>query len=155
MALPSQPVRPKVKRKNKRKKTALGQKLSELQRKEGDVSASFVNGQNPQIHVHPSNLEEHQPYKQNQDTNLTDDEDFHQNLTFRERTLREEENWSTETLLMFPVYMKCSKLTLQWGDPNRWNHDFRPTCDCPDYKRRERIIDVVDILSKSFINPTL
>lgn len=49
---------------------------------------------------------------------------------------------------MFDAYIECHLLTHEWADPTLWDQDHLPSCLCPLSQRRDRSIDLVDLLCK-------
>lgn len=47
---------------------------------------------------------------------------------------------------MFNAYIECHLLTHEWADPKTWDQDHLPECQCRPSQRRERSIDLVDLL---------
>ncbi|EGF98558.1 uncharacterized protein MELLADRAFT_113453 [Melampsora larici-populina 98AG31] len=58
---------------------------------------------------------------------------------------KHEDRWAWQYALMLPTFLRCRLATSNWGDEARWNHDFRPPCNCA--RRTERDVDLIDILT--------
>ncbi|KAH9809127.1 hypothetical protein DFH28DRAFT_906642 [Melampsora americana] len=155
MALPGrqiEPSKPKRKRKNRaKKKTKLFKQLDNLHSQEAEATASLLSSviehQLRDDHINQGDNE--QPYQQTTHNNISDDDDMY--ISFRDRTEREQENWRKVLPLMFPTFMRCSKKTFQWGDEVLWNRDWKKGCNCTASKKRQRKVDVVDLLSRKKI----
>ncbi|EGG13216.1 uncharacterized protein MELLADRAFT_58361 [Melampsora larici-populina 98AG31] len=154
MALPGQEIQnPKnKKRKSKgRGKSRLAKLLKTIETGEGEVSAAAVNGLLGEGRSNTPIQDELCIYEAGQDGDWTDNEvkDDHPYVSYKERTQREQAQWTKALPSMFIEFMKCSKKTYQWGDETIWNQDWKTACQCTDV--RERSVDVVDITSKKFI----
>ncbi|EGG06582.1 uncharacterized protein MELLADRAFT_86417 [Melampsora larici-populina 98AG31] len=49
---------------------------------------------------------------------------------------------------MFAAYIRCYLKTSEWGDLLTWDCDHKPLCTCHPNQRRERNVDLVDILTR-------
>ncbi|KAH9822464.1 hypothetical protein DFH28DRAFT_881386 [Melampsora americana] len=67
--------------------------------------------------------------------------------SYKEKRIREERQWQEITKVMLPEYLKCSRLTSQWGNHSKWNHDWRSPCSNPARCSRgpPREVDMVDM----------
>lgn len=63
---------------------------------------------------------------------------------YQESRIHHAENWMWQTAIMLPTYLRCRAATSSWGDPNRWNEDFRKACTCGQQSKRQ--VDLFDIL---------
>ncbi|EGG00317.1 uncharacterized protein MELLADRAFT_111876 [Melampsora larici-populina 98AG31] len=70
---------------------------------------------------------------------------YFKSVSFQERTLTEELHWKEVIPDLFNAFMVCSLKTRQWGDENKWDHDFNSLCECPHWKRSVVEVDVVDL----------
>ncbi|EGF97248.1 uncharacterized protein MELLADRAFT_86337 [Melampsora larici-populina 98AG31] len=49
---------------------------------------------------------------------------------------------------MFSAYIECHLKTSEWGNLLTWDLDNKPACTCRPSQRRERNVDLVDILTR-------
>ncbi|EGF98998.1 uncharacterized protein MELLADRAFT_68864 [Melampsora larici-populina 98AG31] len=149
MVLPGRRIRSPKRKKGSKKQTRLGKELQALKDRESKASSSFVNNTSNQHNLDNPMIDFDGPYQHGEAAGWSDEEDEQDKephyVSFQERTQREQAHWKTALPLMFPVFMKNSKNTSQWGDEKLWANDWKKPCNC---SKRERLVDVVDILSQ-------
>ncbi|OAV96047.1 hypothetical protein PTTG_26449 [Puccinia triticina 1-1 BBBD Race 1] len=68
-----------------------------------------------------------------------------QSQDYIERKLLEEKQWEEVYDGMFLHFYECASKTASWGNPNNWDHNWKPPCECA--QPRSRPVVLVDLLS--------
>lgn len=63
------------------------------------------------------------------------------------RRLRREVQWSDQCSAIIPYFLEFRQATSNWGNPDKWDSDFKTACLCPSHRRRVIWVDMVDLLS--------
>ncbi|KAA1112653.1 hypothetical protein PGT21_005046 [Puccinia graminis f. sp. tritici] len=71
---------------------------------------------------------------------------YMQSQAHSERRETEEKNWKEAYEQMFPAFYQSSAATSNWGDLDKWNHDFTPSCACDQIQQRPVVL--VDLLTR-------
>ncbi|KAA1088555.1 hypothetical protein PGT21_000207 [Puccinia graminis f. sp. tritici] len=78
------------------------------------------------------------------DTNFTNSDNTTHSDT--QEKLLEEKNWAEVYDAMFSSFKQCAVKTADWGDEDKWRHDWKEPCLCQD--KRFRPLVLVDIMSE-------
>lgn len=71
-------------------------------------------------------------------------------LQYDAQRLNREARWSHQCNLIIPTFLRCRQVTSNWGNPRNWNNDWKSPCSCPEYRRRDCWVDLVDLLSQFY-----
>ena len=75
-------------------------------------------------------------------------EDMHRYLqdeAYNQQRILDAKNWEEAYNEMFKSFYECSAQTSSWGDPVKWDQDYKAPCVCNVV--RTRVVVLVDILS--------
>ena len=75
-------------------------------------------------------------------------EDMHrclQDEAYNQQRISDAKNWEEAYNEMFKSFYECSAQTSSWGDPVKWDQDYKAPCVCNVV--RTRVVVLVDILS--------
>ncbi|EGG00227.1 uncharacterized protein MELLADRAFT_111972 [Melampsora larici-populina 98AG31] len=104
----------------------------------------------------PMNIEEQeleiQEVSDNGDSEFDSDDDIISGLArvhYDERRLQQEVQWTEQCALMLTPFLRCRKLTSNWGHLRRWNEDFKRPCSCSQRRLRTTSVTLVDLLIRS------
>jgi hypothetical protein len=61
-------------------------------------------------------------------------------------------NWKDVMACLFPAYLHFKKLTSNWTIPNPFLNLSGEVCACPVEAYKERDVDLIDLMGKSFLN---
>ncbi|KAA1098039.1 hypothetical protein PGT21_027095 [Puccinia graminis f. sp. tritici] len=64
-------------------------------------------------------------------------------------------NWKDVMACMFPAYLHFKKLTANWTIANPFLNLSNEVCQCPDEVYKEREVDLIDLMGKTFLNSTV
>jgi hypothetical protein len=70
---------------------------------------------------------------------------YFQNQHQEHRHILEEQQWADVYGPMFSSFYNCAAKMANWGDLEKWNTDWKPTCGCIPTPQRPVVL--VDILS--------
>ncbi|KAH9807462.1 hypothetical protein DFH28DRAFT_915244 [Melampsora americana] len=72
--------------------------------------------------------------------------EFFKRDTYKQRQVREERAWCKHLRSMLTAYLRCCRITSEWGNPACWNdnHFRQAQCHCPESMKRTRVLDIVD-----------
>ncbi|KAA1093745.1 hypothetical protein PGTUg99_027505 [Puccinia graminis f. sp. tritici] len=79
------------------------------------------------------------------DTRIQQLTDYFQSEHYKRKKLLEEKNWAEVYDAMFSSFKQCAVKTADWGDKDKWRHDWKEPCLCQD--KRFRPLVLVDIMS--------
>ncbi|KAA1070361.1 hypothetical protein PGT21_009982 [Puccinia graminis f. sp. tritici] len=71
---------------------------------------------------------------------------YFQNQHHEHRHILEEQQWADVYGPMFSSFSNCAAKTANWGDLEKWNTDWKPTCGC--IPTHQRPVVLVDLLSR-------
>ncbi|KAA1092644.1 hypothetical protein PGT21_009631 [Puccinia graminis f. sp. tritici] len=80
------------------------------------------------------------------DTRIQQLTDYFQSEHYKRKKLLEEKNWAEVYDAMFSSFKQCAVKTADWGDKDKWRHDWKEPCLCQD--KRFRPLVLVDIMSR-------
>ncbi|EFP80171.2 uncharacterized protein PGTG_05396 [Puccinia graminis f. sp. tritici CRL 75-36-700-3] len=80
------------------------------------------------------------------DTRIQQLTDYFRSEHYKRKKLLEEKNWAEVYDAMFSSFKQCAVKTADWGDEEKWRHDWKEPCLCQD--KRFRPLVLVDIMSR-------
>ncbi|KAA1072803.1 hypothetical protein PGTUg99_011509 [Puccinia graminis f. sp. tritici] len=71
-------------------------------------------------------------------------QDYLQSQDYIHRKILEEQQWDEVYDQMFSHFYECASKTASWGNPDNWDHNWKPQCQCTH--PRSRPVVFVDLL---------